>query len=103
VNPSQQDIESFYQSNINAYQAPENVEVEYVILQGDAKADPKKFAEKADLFANMAYEQADSLKPVADRLSLPIQKASNITRGGLRGAPADHPFNNPKLFGSYLC
>ncbi|MEY3848046.1 MAG: hypothetical protein RL615_1036 [Pseudomonadota bacterium] len=76
VNPSQQDIESFYQSNINA---------------------PKKFAEKADLFANMAYEQADSLKPVADRLSLPIQKASNITRGGLRGAPADHPFNNPKL------
>jgi hypothetical protein len=45
----------------------------------------------------MAYEQADSLKPVADRLSLPIQKASNITRGGLRGAPADHPFNNPKL------
>jgi hypothetical protein len=97
VNPSQQDIESFYQSNINAYQAPENVEVEYVILQGDSKADPKKFAEKADLFANMAYEQSDSLKPVSDRLSLPIQKASNITRGGLRGAPADHPFNNPKL------
>ena len=56
VNPSQQDVESFYQSNINAYQAPENVEVEYVVLQGDSKADPKKFAEKADLFANMAYE-----------------------------------------------
>jgi peptidyl-prolyl cis-trans isomerase D len=46
VNPSQQDIESFYQSNINTYQAPENVEVEYVILQGTPKQIQKNSRKK---------------------------------------------------------
>ncbi len=97
VSPSQQDLESFYQGNINAYQSPEQVDVEFVMLTADAKADINAFSEKADLFANMAYEQPDSLKPVADRLKLSIQSAKNVTRGGLRGAGADHPLNQPKL------
>jgi hypothetical protein len=45
----------------------------------------------------MAYEQPDSLKPVADRLKLAIQSVKGVTRGGARGLPADHPLNNPKL------
>ena len=38
----------------------------------------RKFAEAADAFTNGVYEQADSLKPVADRLKLEIQTASNV-------------------------
>ncbi len=97
VNPTQQELDAFYQANINAFQAPEMIDVELVALVGNAKDDPKAFAEKADLFANMAYEQPDSLKPVADRLKLSIQTVKGVTRGGARGLPADHPLNNPKL------
>ncbi|MEY4625214.1 MAG: hypothetical protein RL061_739 [Pseudomonadota bacterium] len=97
VTPTQQDLDAFYQANINAFQAPEMIDVELVVLLGNAKDDPKAFAEKADLFANMAYEQPDSLKPVADRLKLAIQSVKGVTRGGARGLPADHPLNNPKL------
>ena len=97
VNPTQQELEAFYQANINAFQAPEMVDVELLVLTGNPKEDPKAFAEKADLFANMAYEQPDSLKPVADRLKLSIQTVKGVTRGGARGLPADHPLSNPKL------
>ena len=40
----------------------------------------KKFAESAEIFTNGVYEQAESLKPVADRLKLEIRNASNISR-----------------------
>ena len=36
----------------------------------------RKFAEVADTFSNAVYEQADSLKPAADKLKLEIQKAT---------------------------
>ncbi|APW39012.1 peptidylprolyl isomerase [Rhodoferax koreense] len=36
----------------------------------------RKFAEVADTFTNGVYEQADSLKPVADRLKLTVQTAT---------------------------
>ena len=39
-----------------------------------------KFAETAEAFTNGVYEQADSLKPVADKLKLEIRTASNLTR-----------------------
>lgn len=35
-----------------------------------------RYAESADQFSNLVYEQADSLKPVADKLKLTIQTAS---------------------------
>ena len=54
VNPTQQDLEAYYQANVAAYQAPETIDVEYVVLQADTK-DAKAYAEKADLFANMAW------------------------------------------------
>jgi peptidyl-prolyl cis-trans isomerase D len=40
----------------------------------------KKFAEMAEQFRNGVYEQADSLKPVAERLKLEIKTAQNVTR-----------------------
>jgi peptidyl-prolyl cis-trans isomerase D len=39
----------------------------------------RKFAEVAEQFSNLVYEQADSLKPVADRLKLTVQHASGVT------------------------
>lgn len=100
VKPTQEELEGFYQSNINAFQLPEMVDVEFVLLVANAKDDPKEFAEKADLFANMAYEQPDSLKPVAERLKLSIQTVKGVTRAGARGLAADHPLTNPKLLAS---
>ncbi|MEY3950789.1 MAG: hypothetical protein RJB21_547, partial [Pseudomonadota bacterium] len=96
VNPSQQDLEAYYQANVAAYQAPETIDVEYVVLQADTK-DAKAYAEKADLFANMAYEQPDSLSPVANRLKLAVQTFKGVTRGGANALGADHPLNHPKV------
>lgn len=40
----------------------------------------RKFAEVAETFANSVYEQPDSLKPVADKLKLKIQTATDVSR-----------------------
>ena len=54
----------------------------------------RKFAEVAEQFTNMVYEQSDSLKPVADRLKLEIKQASQISR---EAAPGNPVLSNPKL------
>lgn len=40
----------------------------------------RKFAEVAETFTNGVYEQADSLKPVADRLKLEVKTVANLRR-----------------------
>ncbi|MBM3345908.1 MAG: peptidylprolyl isomerase [Betaproteobacteria bacterium] len=40
----------------------------------------RKFAESAETFSNLVYEQADSLKPAAERFKLKIQEAGWTTR-----------------------
>jgi peptidyl-prolyl cis-trans isomerase D len=55
----------------------------------------KKFAELADTFSNGVYEQADSLKPVADRLKLEIKTAGNVQRNPAPGNKG--PLGNPKF------
>ena len=97
VTPTEQQIEAFYQSNLAAYQMPESIDLEYVMLVADPKGDAKQFAERADLFANLAYEQPDSLKPIADRLKLAIQSVKGVNRAGAKALAADHPLNNKKL------
>jgi len=42
----------------------------------------RRFAEAAETFSNLVYEQADSLKPAAERFGLPIQHAAGLTREG---------------------
>jgi peptidyl-prolyl cis-trans isomerase D len=54
----------------------------------------RKFAETADVFSNGVYEQADSLKPVADRLKLEIRTA-NVQRTPAPGAAG--ALANPKF------
>jgi peptidyl-prolyl cis-trans isomerase D len=41
----------------------------------------KKFAEVAEGFSNMVYEQPDSLQPVAERYKLPVQTTDWVERG----------------------
>ncbi|PQO90272.1 peptidylprolyl isomerase [Massilia phosphatilytica] len=62
-----------------------------------------KYTELAETFRNTVYEQADSLKPVADKLGLTIQTAERLTRAPNPALGAS-PVNNPKfldaIFGS---
>jgi peptidyl-prolyl cis-trans isomerase D len=55
----------------------------------------RKFAELAETFTNGVYEQAESLKPVAERLKLTVQKASQVTRNPAQGVKG--PLANPKF------
>ena len=57
----------------------------------------KKYAEMAEIFSNMVYEQSDSLKPVADKLGLKIQTAQNLTRIPNPALPKTAAFNQPKF------
>ncbi len=59
----------------------------------------KKFTEMAETFSNTVYEQADSLKPVADKLGLKIETAAGLTRAGNPAAPKA-VYNNPKFLGA---
>ncbi|MDF2464454.1 MAG: PpiC-type peptidyl-prolyl cis-trans isomerase [Ramlibacter sp.] len=58
----------------------------------------RKYAEVADTFSNGVYEQADSLKPVADKLKLEIRTAANVRRTPVPGAPA--ALANAKFLGA---
>jgi peptidyl-prolyl cis-trans isomerase D len=69
-------------------------------LRGEIEAELKKsraskrFAEAADDFRNMVYEQFDSLKPAAERFKLKIQSTDWITRSPGQELGA---LDNPKL------
>jgi len=56
----------------------------------------RRFAELADRFANTAYEQSDSLKPVSELTGTSVQRSGWITRNS-----AEPPLlNNPKFIRS---
>ena len=54
----------------------------------------KKFAEAAETFSNLAYEQPDTLQPIADKFKLKIQQSGWITRDAAAAAGA---LRNQKL------
>ena len=54
----------------------------------------RKFAEAAESFSNMVYEQSDSLQPVADQFKLKIQRSDWI---GREANPAAGVLGNAKL------
>lgn len=60
----------------------------------------RQFAEAAEEFSNLVYEQADSLEPAAKALGLTVQKASNIRRAGPAEAGANPLLANPRLLAS---
>lgn len=53
----------------------------------------KKFAESAEAFTNLVYEQPDTLAPAAERFKLEVRKAGPFPR---QGAP-DKLLSNPKV------
>jgi len=53
----------------------------------------RRFAEAAEAFSNLVYEQAESLGPAAERFKLAVQRAQGITR---QSAPVP-VLNNPRL------
>ena len=55
-----------------------------------------KYSELAETFSNTVYEQADSLKPVADKLGLTIATVDNLTRTP-NPALGNSPVNNDKF------
>lgn len=57
----------------------------------------KKYADMAEIFTNMVYEQSDSLKPMADKLGLKIQTVDNLTKSPNPGLPKAAAFNQPKF------
>ena len=57
----------------------------------------RKFAEDADAFGNMAYEQSDSLQPLVDRFGVTLQQAADVSRAGAAALGRDHPLNNPRV------
>jgi peptidyl-prolyl cis-trans isomerase D len=56
----------------------------------------KKYSELAELFTNTVYEQADSLKPAADKLGLKIQTVDGLTRTP-NPALGRAPYNSEKF------
>ncbi|HXZ55219.1 MAG TPA: SurA N-terminal domain-containing protein [Burkholderiales bacterium] len=68
-------------------------EIELMLKKQQAQ---RHFAEAAEAFSNIVYEQADSLKPAAEKFHLVIQKAQGITRQAA-SVPA---LNNPRLLGA---
>lgn len=57
-------------------------------------ATARKFAEAAETFSNMVYEQSDSLKPVAEKYKLSIKSTDWI---GRQANPANGALGNEKL------
>ena len=55
-----------------------------------------KYSELAETFSNTVYEQADSLKPVADKLGLTVQTVEGLTRTP-NPALGTAPVNNEKF------
>lgn len=53
----------------------------------------KKYSEAAEAFGNMVYEQADSLKPAAEKWKLELRQTPWLAKGGKLAAP----FDNQKL------
>ena len=54
----------------------------------------RKFAEAAEAFSNIVYEQSDSLKPAAEKFSLTIKQSDWL---GRQANPASGPLANEKL------
>jgi peptidyl-prolyl cis-trans isomerase D len=53
----------------------------------------RRYAEDAEAFGNLVYEQPDSLQAAADRFKLSIQSEKSVQRSGVSALPREHPLN----------
>jgi peptidyl-prolyl cis-trans isomerase D len=58
----------------------------------------RKFAEAAEQFSNMVYEQSDTLKPVAERFKVPVHDGGWVTRTSSKVPQLSHPRIVASLF-----
>jgi hypothetical protein len=100
VNPTAEELHAYYDANSRLFESPDFIDVEFIVLKADPKADAKAFGDRADQFANLTYDQSDSLKPAADKLKLTIQSQKNVGRNGSNGLTKDHPLSSPKVLQS---
>jgi peptidyl-prolyl cis-trans isomerase D len=81
---------------VNAPGAAKPLEAQRADIEAELKKQKaaRRFAEAAENFSNMVYEQADSLKPAAERFKLPLQTSGWISRSRNQELGA---LDNPKL------
>lgn len=59
-----------------------------------------RFAEQAEAFSNLVFDQPDSLKPVIEKFGLTVRKATLTGRQIQRGAPATNPLGSGEFISS---
>ena len=91
------DMEAYYQSHTGNFQTTATADVDYVILSKASHAKDQDFAKAADNFANLVYEQADSLQPAADNIKSKIEHQNGLTAQGLPALTSQHPLNQAKV------
>jgi peptidyl-prolyl cis-trans isomerase D len=64
-----------------------------IVAELKREAGNKKYAEAVEAFGNTVYEQADSLKPAAEKWKLELRQTPWLAKGG----KLQPPFDNPKL------
>jgi len=64
-----------------------------IIAELKRQAGAKRYAEAAENFANIVYEQPDSLQPAAEKFALKVQSSDWLAKGGA----LPEPFANEKL------
>jgi len=63
VAPTEAQLQEYYQANTKLFEAPETIDVEFLVLKADPKEDAKAFNEKADQFANKRNIEAVQIAP----------------------------------------
>ena len=68
-------------------------------VEGELKrqAALRKFADSAESFSNLAYEQSDSLKPVAEKFGLKVQQSDWLQKTVVAKKGDANPLDNEKL------
>ncbi|MFZ8965486.1 MAG: SurA N-terminal domain-containing protein [Burkholderiaceae bacterium] len=73
---SDDDIRQEYERNPQRYQSQEVVDIELALLSGDRSAGD------VEAFANLVYEQSDTLEPAAKRFGLGLLTVKGVSRDG---------------------
>lgn len=98
VKPTAEALQAYYKANSKQFETSPSANVEFVILKSaNAKVADKDYAAKADKFANLVFEQSESLKPVSDQLKLKIETANGLSVNGLSSLGKDHPLNQANI------
>jgi peptidyl-prolyl cis-trans isomerase D len=94
VSVSEAEAKEFYDANVQRFQVPEQVDIQLIAFSKPGTAD------QVEKFANLVYEQADTLEPAAKALGLPIQTVKGVRRNGpTQAVPAGlgEILTNPKF------